>query len=287
METVNYFCAFGPFSWLSPFQKGSFVCCPCSVHGWHLAGLFFPGIGTSAHPHAGLCRHLGDRPALGLWADSGEIMVWKYRAGQQHLAQKEKGEERAQALLAKAGTQALKRLEGQGELPPIPSPTLKGAFLGGITIKWGCNSVWGNPPEVPHEVAWSQPSGRAYPWETGLHRQPREHSPGRARAVSMRFSLAWVREGIKCRVTVSSSPQPWCPPSPRKVSDAWGWGCCPAHCLGVHRSGLASHSALGFPNCWGSLPVPSSFPSLRRGVQKYRCRFKPLPVFGLLPSVHF
>lgn len=126
LETVKYFCAFGPFYWLSPFQKGSFVCCPCSVCGWQLAGLSFLGIGTSAPPRTGLCLLLGDRPTLRLWAGSRERMVWKYRAGQQHLAprsQKERREERAQAgvcpSLGQAGTQALSRL-GTGRAASYP-----------------------------------------------------------------------------------------------------------------------------------------------------------------------
>lgn len=80
--------------------------------------------------------------------------------------QKERGEERAQAgvcpSLGQAGTPAL----GEGKLPPIPSSTLKEAFLGSITSKWDCNSDWEDIPEVPHEVARPQPSGRAYSWDS-------------------------------------------------------------------------------------------------------------------------
>lgn len=73
-------------------------------------------------------------------------------------------------LGGQAGTQALRRLGGPGELPLITSSTLKEAFLGSVTGEWDHNSVWGDTPEAPQEVPPSQPCGRASPGETGLHR---------------------------------------------------------------------------------------------------------------------
>lgn len=184
LETVNYFCAFWPFSWLSPFQKGSFVCCPCSVHGWHLAGLFFLGTGTSASPWAALCLLLGDRPTLRLSAGSREMVVWKYRAGQQHLAprsQKERWEEGAQQVFALC-------LDRQGPRPwagwdrpsclPSPLPHWKRHFWA-VSQASGTVTVFGKTSQK-YPMRWHDPSlvGELIP---GIHKQPWEHSPGRER----------------------------------------------------------------------------------------------------------
>lgn len=201
LETVNYFCAFWPFSWLSPFRK-DLLRAALALWGWHLAGLLFPGIGASAHPRAGPRLLLGTGQPWG--SEQTLETSWCENTGQGSSTwpwgpQKREGRKGPRQAFALC-------LHRQGPRPgrtgraASPPPTLEEAFLSSITSKWDCDSVWGDTPEVPHEVAWSQPSGRAYPWESGLHKQAREHPPGRARAVPVRFSLAWVREGREDKV---------------------------------------------------------------------------------------
>lgn len=59
-------------------------------------------------------------------------------------------------LFGQAGTQALGRLGGPGELPLIINSTLKEAFLGNVTSKWDWNSVWGDTQRHPRR--WHHPS---------------------------------------------------------------------------------------------------------------------------------
>lgn len=51
-------------------------------------------------------------------------------------------------------------------------------------------------------MRWHDPSlvGEQIPWRLGLHKQPRDHSPGGERAVPVRLSLTWVREGREDKV---------------------------------------------------------------------------------------